>query len=53
MIFSLSTRIRQSKAGKSDILKKMPALKKTVEKVMMFLWEKGKPFSVQEMLGNL
>jgi len=31
---------------------KIPALTKTEEKVMMFLWEKGKPFSVQEMLES-
>ena len=30
----------------------IPALTKTEEKVMMFLWKQGKPLSVQEMLES-
>ena len=30
----------------------IPALTKTEEKVMLFLWNKGEPLSVQEMLES-
>ena len=30
----------------------IPALTKTEEKVMMFLWRRGEPLSVQEMLES-
>lgn len=33
-----------------EILKNIPALTKTEEKVMLFLWKQGKALSVQEML---